>query len=108
MPNLDKSGLSPIFNNFLQPGGLIVNFCNGVCDAAEPLEVEGGGTCDGSSPPGLIGASCALDSDCGGGSCTGFIDCGECDLSSPLADQGKPCDNSSDCNGGTCVAIPVP
>ncbi len=27
---------------FLQPGGAIENFCNGVCDAAEPLEIPGG------------------------------------------------------------------
>lgn len=55
--------------HFLQPGGQIENFCNGPCDAGEPLEIPGGGTCDLSSPPALQGAFCALDSECGGGTC---------------------------------------
>jgi hypothetical protein len=33
--------------DFLQPDGRIINFCNGVCDAAEPDEQPGGGpVCD--------------------------------------------------------------
>ncbi|MFQ5513414.1 MAG: hypothetical protein ACE5FG_03170 [Myxococcota bacterium] len=27
---------------FLQPGGQVMNFCNGLCDAGEPLEISGG------------------------------------------------------------------
>ena len=56
------------FYDFLQPGGQIANFCNGLCDAAEALEVPGGGTCDGSSG-GLAGTLCTSDAECGPGLC---------------------------------------
>jgi hypothetical protein len=59
--------------NFLQPGGQVSNFCNGLCDAGEPLEIQNGGTCDASSPPLLQGAPCAGDGDCGGGTCVATI-----------------------------------
>jgi hypothetical protein len=55
--------------DFLQPGGQVANFCNGICDAAEALEVPDGGTCDGSSPPLLQGMPCGTDAECGGGLC---------------------------------------
>lgn len=61
--------------NFLQPGGQVENFCNGPCDAAEALETPGGGTCDLSSPPLLQGAFCALDAECGGGTCVAVPIC---------------------------------
>jgi len=60
---------------FLQPGGQISNFCNGTCDAAEPLEIPGGGTCDGTSPPMLQGMGCGEDVECGGGVCSGATVC---------------------------------
>jgi hypothetical protein len=94
--------------NFLQPGGQVENFCNGVCDAAEPLEIPDGGTCDATSPPADQGKICALDADCNGGVCVAVAYCGECDAASPLADQGKPCDANGDCNGGTCVFATIP
>jgi hypothetical protein len=61
--------------HFLQPGGQVENFCNGACDAAEALEIPGGGTCDLSSPPALQGALCALDAECGGGTCVAVPVC---------------------------------
>jgi hypothetical protein len=38
--------------HFLQPGGRIENFCTGLCDAAEPLEIPGGqdAPCDPANP----------------------------------------------------------
>jgi len=54
---------------FLQPGGQVENFCNGVCDHAEPLEIKNGGLCDASSPPMLQNQPCALTAECGGGTC---------------------------------------
>ncbi len=61
--------------HFLQPGGQVENFCNGLCDAAEALEIPGGGICDLSSPPPLQGSACALDSECGGGTCVAVPVC---------------------------------
>jgi hypothetical protein len=55
--------------NFLQPGGQVQNFCNGLCDAAETLEIPNGGTCDGTSPVMLQGDPCVVNADCGGGTC---------------------------------------
>lgn len=94
--------------NFLQPDGEIENFCDGLCDAAEPLEIPNGGNCDGTSPPADQGKICADDDECNGGTCVAVAFCGECDAGSPLADQGKPCDANSDCNGGTCVFATIP
>jgi hypothetical protein len=53
--------------NFLQPGGQVQNFCNGLCDAGETLEIPNGGSCDMSSP--VPGQACVLDADCAPGSC---------------------------------------
>jgi hypothetical protein len=38
--------------NFLQPGGQVVNMCNGICDAGEPDEIAGGAAapCDPLAP----------------------------------------------------------
>ena len=52
-----------------QPGGQVTNFCNVLCNAAEPLEIPNGGTCDASSPPALQNKLCALTAECGGGTC---------------------------------------
>jgi hypothetical protein len=60
---------------FLQPGGQVANFCNGLCDAAEPLEISNGGNCDASSPLALQGKPCGLDADCGGGICVAVPIC---------------------------------
>ena len=54
---------------FLQPGGQVKNFCNGICDAGDPSEIPDGGLCDMSSPPMLQGALCTSDADCSGGTC---------------------------------------
>ena len=35
---------------FMQPGGQIVNFCTGICDAAIPVEQPAGGVCDPLAP----------------------------------------------------------
>jgi hypothetical protein len=64
---------------FLQPGGQISNFCNGLCDAAEPLEIAGGGTCGPDSPAPLQGMLCVDDAECGGGTCEATV----CDPLSP-------------------------
>jgi len=56
---------------FLQPGGEVENFCNGTCDAGDPLEIPGGGICDVlSSNPGEL---CTSDGECGGGTCVATI-----------------------------------
>jgi hypothetical protein len=60
------------FYDFLQPGGQISNFCNGTCDAAEPLEIPGGGVCDAGSGA-LAGTLCTSDAQCGTGLCVGTI-----------------------------------
>jgi len=60
------------FYGFLQPGGQISNFCNGTCDAAEPLEIPSGGTCD-SSSGGLAGTKCTSDAQCGPGLCVATV-----------------------------------
>ncbi|HWP65640.1 MAG TPA: hypothetical protein VNO26_06995 [Candidatus Limnocylindria bacterium] len=60
------------FYDFLQPGGQIINYCNGTCDASEPIEIPGGGTCDAGSGP-LAGTKCLSDAECGGGLCVGTI-----------------------------------
>jgi hypothetical protein len=60
---------------FLQPGGQVGNFCNGLCDAAEPLEIANGGTCDAGSPLALQGKPCGLDAECGGGTCVAVPIC---------------------------------
>jgi hypothetical protein len=60
------------FYAFLQPGGQVSNFCNGLCDAAEPLEIPGGGTCDGSSGI-LAGTKCTSDAECGAGLCEATV-----------------------------------
>jgi hypothetical protein len=52
---------------FLQPGGQVSNFCNGLCDAGETLEIPNGGSCDMSSP--VPGQACVLNADCAPGSC---------------------------------------
>jgi len=59
--------------DFLEPGGQIANTCNGVCDAAEPLEIPGGGTCGLDSPLLLQGILCVDDADCGGGTCEATV-----------------------------------
>jgi hypothetical protein len=59
--------------NFMQPGGQVVNFCNGTCDAAEPLEIPGAGECDLASPLALQGVQCVFDADCGGGTCVAEV-----------------------------------
>jgi hypothetical protein len=58
------------FYEFLQPGGQITNHCNGTCDAGDPLEIPGGGTCD--SGPNM-GAKCTDDSQCTPGSCVATV-----------------------------------
>jgi hypothetical protein len=60
------------FYDFLQPGGMITNTCNGTCDAGDPLEIPGGGLCDALSG-GLTGAHCTSDLDCGTGSCVATV-----------------------------------
>jgi hypothetical protein len=60
---------------FLQPGGQITNFCNGICDSDSALETKNGGICDLSSPPMLQGQVCAEDAGCGGGSCVAVPIC---------------------------------
>jgi hypothetical protein len=92
--------------NFFQPGGQVENFCNGVCDAAEPLEIPDGGTCDGTSPVPDQGKVCAEDADCNGGTCVAVAYCGECSAGSPV--PGKPCDANGDCSPGTCVFATIP
>jgi len=58
---------------FLQPGGQVQNFCNGICDAGDPSEIPNGGLCDSSSPPMLQGTLCTSNADCGGGTCVATV-----------------------------------
>lgn len=65
------------FYDFFQPGGQLINYCNGTCDASEAIEIPSGGTCDAGSP--TPGMKCLNDLACSPGLCVTTV----CDPTAP-------------------------